>query len=146
LWAVQSARYDVPGAEGAPTVDFRVELAGRILRGIALVALALGLSDAARLLGISGGAESPIAVYGATGFAYLTVFCLARLFAAVGIWIRASWGAVLLVGATVLEIALYLFGIGDVRMSLFGFVVRIFMVLGIAVLFALSLRLRRAHD
>jgi hypothetical protein len=127
-------------------VDVKGELAGRILRGIALVALVLGLSDAARLLGISGGAQSPIALYGATGFAYLTVFCLARLFAAVGIWIRASWGAVLLVGATVLEIVLYLFGIGDVEMSLLGFVVRVLMVLGIVVLFALSLRLRRARE
>lgn len=126
-------------------MDFKGELAGRYLRIIAIIALLLGLTDASRLLGVSSGAQSPIAQLGATGFAYLAVFCIARLFAAVGLWIRASWGAVLLVGATVVELAIYLFG-GEVRMGPFGFAVRLLLVGGIAVLFVLSLRLRRAHD
>ncbi|MDF2984471.1 MAG: hypothetical protein K0Q69_4243 [Devosia sp.] len=84
-------------------MDFKSELAGRYLRIIAIIALLLGLADASRLLGVSSGSVSPIAQLGPTGFAFLTVFCLARLFAAVGLWIRASWGAVLLVGATLLK-------------------------------------------
>jgi hypothetical protein len=127
-------------------MDFKSELAGRYLRIIAIIALLLGLSDATRLLGVSSGAQSPIALLGPAGFAYLTVFCLARLFAAVGIWIRASWGAVLLVGATVIELALYLGGVRDVQIGAFGFALRLLLVGSIAVLFFLSFRLRRAHD
>lgn len=127
-------------------MDLRGELAGRIFRIVAIVALALGLVDAARLLGVFGGSASPIDTYGATGFAYLTVFCLAKLFAAVGIWIRASWGAVLLAGATTVEILLYLFGNADTQMSIVGFVLRVLIVAAIVTLFGLSLRLRRAPD
>lgn len=127
-------------------MDFKSELAGRYLRIIAIIALLLGLADASRLLGVSSGAVSPIAQLGTTGFAFLTVFCLARLFAAVGLWIRASWGAVLLVGATLIELALYLFGVPGVEMGAFGFALRLLLVGGIAVLFFLSFRLRRAHD
>ena len=127
-------------------MDFKSELAGRYLRIIAIIALLLGLADASRLLGVSSGSVSPIAQLGPTGFAFLTVFCLARLFAAVGLWIRASGGAVLLVGATLIELALYLFGVPGVEMGAFGFALRLLLVGGIAVLFCLSFRLRRAHD
>lgn len=127
-------------------MDFKSELAGRYLRIIAIIALLLGLADASRLLGVSSGAVSPIAQLGPTGFAFLAVFCLARLFAAVGLWIRASWGAVLLVGATLIELALYLGGVRDVQMGAFGFALRLLLVGSIAVLFFLSFRLRRAHD
>ena len=48
---------------------------------------------------------------------WIAAFWLARLFAAVGLWIRASWGAVLLIGATLIELALYLLGSPDVRIS-----------------------------
>lgn len=127
-------------------MDFKGELAGRYLRIIAIIALLLGLADAARLLGVSSGAVSPMAQLGPAGFAYLAIFCLARLFSAVGLWIRASWGAVLLVGATVIELALYLFGSPDVTMGAFGFALRLLLVGSVTVLFVLSLRLRRAHD
>ncbi len=127
-------------------MDFKSELAGRYLRIVAIVALLLGLADAARLLGVSSGAESPIAELGAAGFSYLAVFCLARLFAAVGLWIRASWGAVLLVGATLIELGLYLGGVRDIEIGAFGFAVRLLLVGSIAVLFFLNFRMRRAHD
>lgn len=127
-------------------MDFQSELAGRYLRIIAIIALLLGLSDATKLLGISSGAESPIALLGPVGFTFLAVFCIARLFAAVGLWIRASWGAVLLVGATVVELALYLGGVRDVQMGPFGFAIRLLLVGSVAVLLFLSFRVRRAHD
>ena len=87
-------------------MDLKSELAGRYLRIIAIIALLLGLADAARLLGVSTGAQSPITQLGPMGFSYLAAFSIARLFAAVGLWIRASWGAVLLVIATVVELAM----------------------------------------
>jgi hypothetical protein len=127
-------------------MDFKSELAGRYLRIVAIIALLLGLSDASRLLGVSSGAESPITELGATGFAYLAVFCLARLFAAVGLWIRASWGAVLLGLATTVELLMYLFGNHDVTISAFGFAVRLLLVVSVAALLFLSFRMRRAHD
>jgi len=129
-------------------MDFKSPIAGRYVRVIAIIALLLGLSDAARLLGVTGGVgQSPIATFGVTGFTYLAVFAAARLFAAVGLWIRASWGAVLLVGATGIELVMYLMGSRDVEMSALGFIVRLVLLVSILLVLALSLRFReRAHD
>lgn len=115
------------------------------IRIVAILALILGLSDAARLLGINMGASSPITAMGPSAFIYLAVFCLARLFASVGLWIKASWGAVLLVGATALELALYLSGSPDIRMGAIGFAMRVVLLASIVVIFGLSLRFNRAH-
>ena len=90
--------------------------------------------------------DSPITELGPTGFAYLAVFCLARLFAAVGLWIKASWGAVLLGGATLVELALYLTGSKDIQIDAIGFAVRVVLVASVTTLFVLSLRMRRVHD
>ena len=127
-------------------MDFKSELAGRYLRIVAIIALLLGLADAARLLGVSSGSVSPLQTLGTAGFVYLAIFCLARLFAAVGLWIRASWGAVLLVGATAVEMLLYLMGNPDVQMDAIGFAMRLVLLVAIIVVFVLSIRMRRAHD
>lgn len=127
-------------------MDFKSEMNLRLLRIIAIVALFLGLGDAARLLGVTSGAASPLQTLGVDGFTYLAVFCLARLFAAVGLWLGASWGAVLLVGGTVVEMVLFLAGNQAIQIDIFGFVIRLLIVLAIGVLLVLSLRLRRAHD
>ena len=127
-------------------MDFKGEVAGRYVRIVAIIALLLGLADAATLLGVSTGAQSPLATLGSAGFVYLATFCLARLFAAVGLWIRASWGAVLLVGATVVELLMYLLGNPDVRIDAIGFALRLVLLAAISVIFVLSFRMRRAHD
>jgi uncharacterized membrane protein (DUF2068 family) len=127
-------------------MDFKSALAGRYLRIVAIIALLLGLSDASRLLGVSSGAQSPITALGATGFAYLAVFCLARLFAAVGLWIRASWGAVLLGLATAVELLMAVFRSPDVTISPIGFAVRLLLLVSVAALLFLSFRMRHARD
>jgi hypothetical protein len=130
-------------------MDLTSPIAGRYVRIVAIIALLLGLSDAARLLGVGApqAGVSPIYTLGASGFTYLAIFALARLFAAVGLWIQASWGAVLLVGATVIELGLYMFGSRDVQMSALGFAVRVVLLASIVLIFVLSLRFReRAHD
>jgi hypothetical protein len=129
-------------------MDFRSEPAGRYIRIVAIISLLLGLNDAARLLGVSQGAVSPIATLGATGFVYLSIFCLARLFAAVGLWIKASWGAVMLVGATGVELAMFLLGSKDVQMSTFGFGVRLVLLIAILLIFILGIKWQRdrVHD
>ena len=129
-------------------MDFKSPIAGRYVRIVAIIALLLGLSDAARLLGIGANAGvSPIYTLGVSGFTYLAIFALARLFAAVGLWIQASWGAVLLVGATVIELGMYMLGSRDVQMSALGFAVRLVLLVSIVLIFVLSLRFReRAHD
>lgn len=115
------------------------------IRIVSILSLVLGLSDAARLLGINLGSESPIAAMGFSSFVLLAIFCLARLFSAVGLWIKASWGAVLLIGATVLELLLYLTGNPDVRIGALGFVVRVVLLAAILLIFALSIRFTRAQ-
>lgn len=127
-------------------MDFKGEVAGRYIRIVAIIALLLGLADAARLLGVSSGSVSPLATLGTAGFVYLAIFCLARLFAAVGLWIRASWGAVLLVGATAVELAMYLMGNRDIQLDPIGFALRLVLLVAITVVFVLSVRMRRAHD
>jgi hypothetical protein len=132
-------------------MDFMIaEPAGRYARIVAIVALLLGLNDAARLLDVQQtmGGASPISVLGVSGFIYLATFALARLFAAVGLWLKASWGAVLLVGATAVELILYLFGNPDVQMSTIGFGIRLVLLASILLIFVLGLRFRRerAHD
>ena len=126
-------------------MDFTAPYAGIYIRVVAIVSLLLGLNDAARLLGVQLGAVSPIAELGITGFAYLAIFALSRLFAAVGLWIKASWGAVLLVGSTGVELLLYLLGNPDVRMSALGFAVRLALLVGVFVIVVLSIRHHRAH-
>lgn len=114
-------------------------------RVIALLALLLGLNDASRLLGVNLGDVSPVAVMGFYAFVYLAVFCLARLFAAVGLWIGASWGAVLLVGTTALELLLYVIGNPDIRMSGIGFGMRVVLLLAMLAVFGLTWYGRRAQ-
>jgi hypothetical protein len=129
-------------------MDLKSPIAGRYVRIVAIIALLLGLSDAARLLGVAGlPGVSPIYTLGVSGFTYLAIFAMARLFAAVGLWIQASWGAVLLVGATVIELGMYILGSADVQMSALGFAVRLVLLVSIILIFVLSLRFReRAHD
>jgi uncharacterized membrane protein (DUF2068 family) len=126
-------------------MDFNAQPIGIYIRIVAIISLLLGLNDASRLLGVGLGEVSPVAAMGMTGFIYLAIFALARLFAAVGLWIKASWGAVLLVGATAVELGLYLFGNGDVSMTAFGFALRLVLLVSIVVIFVLSIRLERAR-
>lgn len=128
-------------------MDLNAPIAGRYVRIVAIIALLLGLNDASRLLGVTTGAQSPLAELGTMGFTYLAIFAVARLFAAVGLWIRASWGAVLLVGATGIELLLFLAGNRDVQMSALGFAIRLVLFAAIILIFVLSLRFRaRASD
>lgn len=127
-------------------MDFKGDITGRFVRIISVVALLVGLGDAARLLGVGAGDVSPLAQLGPAGFAYLAVFCLARLFAAVGLWIGASWGAVLLVGATFVELVLFLAGNRDIHLDAVGFGIRLVLVVSVVLLFVMTLRMRRAHD
>lgn len=124
------------------------ERSGIYIRTVAIIALLLGLSDAARLLGVSSGDISPIAQLGPAGFTYLAIFASARLFAAVGLWIKASWGAVLLVAATGTEMVLFLLGSRDVQMDGLGFAVRLVLLTAILLVFVLAWRVRRerVHD
>ena len=116
---------------------------GLYIRVVALLSLALGLSDAGRLLGVNLGATSPVAVLGPLGFVLLGIFAMSRLFAGVGLWLKASWGAVLLVGSTTAELILYLAGSADIRMTAFGFAVRIILLVAIIAIFGLSFRFSR---
>jgi cobalamin biosynthesis protein CbiG len=127
-------------------MDLNSQPIGIYIRIIAIVSLLLGLNDASRLLGVNLGAVSPLTTMGMTGFVYLGIFALARLFAAVGLWIKASWGAVLLIGATGAEMVLYLIGSADVSMSAIGFAVRIVLLVSMLIVLVLNVRLQRARS
>ena len=127
-------------------MDLKGDLLGKFARILAILSLLVGLGDAARLLGVGAGSANPISVFGVAGFAYLATFSLARLFAAVGLWIGASWGLVLLAGATVLELVLFVIGSRDVHIDAFGFAMRLVLIAGIGLVVFWSFRQRRVHD
>jgi hypothetical protein len=129
-------------------MDFNTPIAGRYVRIISIISLLLGLSDASRLLGVSGHrGDNPIIMLGPTGFTYLAIFATACLFASVGLWIRASWGAVLLLAAMAIELGLFLTGNRDIQLAPLDFALRLVVLVALVVLFALAFRFRlRAHD
>ncbi|MEO8884284.1 MAG: hypothetical protein ABI377_12870 [Devosia sp.] len=130
-------------------MDFNSEPIGRYVRILAIVTLLVGLNDASRLLGVTLGEQSPITLFGLTAFIFLAVFTLALLFASVGLWMKASWGGVLLAAATAIELLLFLLGSKDVEMTTLGFAVRLVLLAAILAIFVLGIRVRRAaaaHD
>lgn len=108
---------------------------GRWLRVIALVSLFIALFDAAKILGVGIGTQSPMAHYGILPFVVVATITMTRLFAAVGLWIEASWGAVLLVGATVAEVALLFVVPVGLRPSLPDLGLRLVLAIGLAAIF-----------
>ena len=101
-----------------------------LVRIIATLALFSGLSDAGRLLGIGAGTANPLELFGVTGFSLLGGFTIARLFAAVGMWIQSTWGTPLLLGATLLELIVYLSGAIPTAIGGFGFLLRLVQLVG----------------
>jgi hypothetical protein len=115
------------------------------IRIVAMITLFIGLSDAARLLGISLGDTSPISALGLSGFIHLAVFSFGRLLAAVGLWLKASWGVVMLVGTTVVELLVYGLGTADIEIGMLSFAMRAVILLAVLVIFGLSIRFQRAQ-
>lgn len=110
-------------------MDFRSEPAGLFARILALIGLFMGLGDATRLLGLGSDVASPIAAIGLTGFVLLSILSLMRLFAAVGLWIHARWGAIVLAASLAVEIVFYLAGSAWVSLSLWGFIFKLVVML-----------------
>jgi uncharacterized membrane protein (DUF2068 family) len=128
-------------------MDLTTPILGRYVRIVAIISLLVGLADASRLLGVSTGDANPIEIMGTVGFVYLSIFAAARLFAAVGLWIRASWGAVLLLAASAIELGMYFFGNRAIQLSALDFAVRLVLLVAIVGIFVAAFRFRqRAHD
>ena len=109
-------------------MDIKAFARENFLRLLAVICLLVGLGDTSRLVGLSTGAESPLASLGDTGFVFLAIFSVSRLFAAVGMWINSSWGGALLIGATLFEIVLLFSGSPNIHLSWFDILVRLGML------------------
>jgi len=79
-------------------------------RAVASVSLFVGLANALHALGASGNVTNPVDGYGELAFGILVIVAILRLFAAVGLWAFATWGAFLLAFASVFEMALVVLG------------------------------------
>ena len=101
-----------------------------IIRQIAIIALINGVLDAGRILGVGDGVVDPFSAYTVTGFALLGGFAIARIFAAVGMWIESSWGTPLLLGITLVELVIYLTGNIRLEIGIVGFVARLIELVG----------------
>ena len=126
-------------------MDFRTEPTAAWARILALVSLAIGLTDAARLLGLGTSVSSPIDALGISGFIVLTLLCVMRLFAAVGLWIQVRWGALLLLASLVIELVLHLTGSGWVTLTLLGFIFKLATMLATIALVALAQLVVQRH-
>lgn len=114
-------------------------------RLIAVITLGHGLIDCGRLLGLPGGGDSPVAAYGPIAFWALAAFVLMRLFAAVGLWGYATWGAVLVIAANGGELLLSLLRPNWVSVGIVGFAIRLLMLLASVLLLAFQRYLARMH-
>lgn len=126
-------------------MDLRTEPAGLVARVLAIVSLVMALGDAARLLGVWSGAQSPLVAFGSSGFALLAILAAACLFAALGLWLQVQWGAVLLAVALFVELFVFLFGRGVLALTLYGFIFKLVVLLATIGLIALSWFLARRH-
>jgi hypothetical protein len=104
---------------------------GNMVRIIAVLALVNALGDGGRLLGVWSGNADPFEIFGMAGFSALGVFAIARLFAAVGMWIVSNWGAPLLLGTTFIELVFLVFGIVPLDVGIIGFGVRLVQLAGV---------------
>ena len=102
---------------------------GRYIRIVAIISLLLGLNDAARLLGVSLGRCQPDLDAGRHRFHLSRHLLPGPPVRRRGLWIQASWGAVLLVGATAVELVMFLMGSRDVQLSMFGFGMRLVLLM-----------------
>lgn len=96
----------------------KIRVAARIVAGISLF---VGLANVLRAFGTFGDAYNPIEQYGQFGFSVLVITGLLRLFAAVGLWAYATWGAALLLIASLIELILIFLAITIVVISPLGF-------------------------
>lgn len=126
-------------------MDSRNDPTGLLARILAIVSLFIGLGDAAAVLGIGATAASQVGAAGAAGFIFLTGLSVTRLFAAVGLWIGMQWGALILLASLVIEIALYLTGSDWVRLSLWGFIFKLAILLATIGIFGFAWILGRRH-
>ncbi len=110
-------------------MDVRSNSTRMYARVLSLVSLFMGLSDAARLLGLGGGSASPVTMIGASAFILLSVFALMRLFASVGLWLQMQWGAVILLLSLAAELLLYLAGSTWITLTLWGFIFKLAIML-----------------
>ncbi|HHB82805.1 MAG TPA: hypothetical protein ENK61_04950 [Devosia sp.] len=117
-----------------------------VTRQIAIVALLNGIVDVGRLLGVGNGAANPFDMYSVAGFALLGGFALARVFAAVGMWINSNWGTPLLLGVTTSELMIYLAGYIRLDIGLFGFAARLIEVMGALLILWFFFRRWRAEN
>lgn len=129
-------------------MDLNSDFARIATRILAAASLGLGLFDAGRLLGVSGGQTSPLATLGTAGFVLLAAVCIARLFAAVGLWMQLRWGLVVFGTTLVIEIALYLAQSPAIAMSLTAFIFKLALMLATISLavFAVMRTRRRAFE
>lgn len=108
-------------------MEINDRLINRATRVLALFSLWLGLVETFRLLGVGSGNLNPLAQMGLASFVYHAAFALGLLFAAVGLWLLSSWGAVVLLAIVLVHTLLALGGNPHVSLDAAGLVVRIFM-------------------
>jgi len=79
----------------------RIRIGARVVAGLALF---VGLGNSLNALGVLGTVKDPVATFGQFAFGVLVVTAVLRLFAAVGLWAYATWGAFLLLFASLIEL------------------------------------------
>ncbi len=117
-----------------------------LIRILAIISLFLSLREAAHFLTAPVGSHGSLENLGAFAFFLSLAFIMFRLFASVGMWINAKWGALLAIVIITLEFLILSFSVSNIYISNTGIYIRIGLALGLVLYFALSYIIRRKAD
>ena len=116
-----------------------------VVRQIAILALLNGIMDTGRLLGVGANGANPFEIYTVLGFSLLGAFAIARIFAAVGIWIESNWGTPVLFITTLAELSVFLFALAPLSIGVIGFGVRLAQLAGSILILGMTFHNWRRH-
>ncbi len=108
-----------------------------LLRILAIICLILGIREGAHFLTQPSDEISLLNEIGVWGFFLSLSFLVFRLLASVGMWIKAKWGAPLTLIIIIVEFALFFLSPLQFYISTVGISIRIVLVLGLIVYFAI---------
>jgi len=116
-----------------------------LIRVLAILCLLLSLREASVFLGLGSNQASPISNLGVLSFFLMLTFTVFRLFAAVGMWVKTTWGTVLVLVVTSIEFSILTLTSIDIYISTVGIWIRATLLLGIIIYFILTYMYQRKY-
>ena len=117
-----------------------------LIRILAFLSLFLSLRETMHFLTAPANSHGSLENLGAFAFFLSLAFIVFRLFASVGMWINAKWGALLAIIITALEFLILSFSASNIYISNAGISIRVGLMFGLILYFVLSYIISRKTD